>query len=44
MNDRQQRILQYVTDNQRVAVAELAGITGVSVVTVRHDLNYLEQG
>lgn len=44
MNDRQQRILQYVTENKRVPVAELADITGVSVVTVRHDLNHLEQG
>lgn len=44
MNDRQQRILQYVTDNKRVPVVELADVTGVSVVTVRHDLNYLEQG
>lgn len=44
MNERQQHILQYVTDNKRVPVAELAGMTGVSVVTVRHDLNYLEQG
>lgn len=44
MNDRQQQILQYVTDKKRVPVAELAGITGVSVVTIRHDLNHLEQG
>lgn len=44
MNSRQQLILQKVIEKGKVTVAELSGYTGVSVVTVRHDLNYLENG
>ncbi|MFD1802140.1 DNA-binding transcriptional regulator YciT [Mixta tenebrionis] len=43
MNSRQQLILQTVTENGKISVAELAKLTGVSVVTVRHDLNVLEK-
>ncbi len=44
MNQRQQSILQLVAEKKKISVNELADITGVSVVTVRHDLNFLEQG
>ncbi len=43
MNSRQQRIMQIVGDRQKVSVAELAHVTGVSLVTVRHDLSQLEK-
>ncbi|CNC66267.1 DeoR family transcriptional regulator [Yersinia pseudotuberculosis] len=43
MNARQQLILQNVIEKGKVTVAELAELTGVSVVTVRQDLNHLEQ-
>ncbi|BDH45680.1 DeoR family transcriptional regulator [Salmonella enterica subsp. enterica serovar Choleraesuis] len=43
MNSRQQFILQQVIERGRVAVVELANLTGVSEVTIRHDLNLLEQ-
>lgn len=43
MNSRQQIILQMVTDRGRVSVTDLAKKTGVSEVTIRHDLNLLEK-
>lgn len=43
MNARQQTILQLVVDRSRAGVAELAKATGVSEVTIRHDLTLLEQ-
>ena len=42
MNSRQQLILQMVIDQGRVSVVELAKTTGVSEVTIRQDLNLLE--
>lgn len=44
MNTRQQLILQNVIEQGKVSVAELAEAAGVSVVTIRHDLNYLVEG
>lgn len=43
MNLRQQTVLQRVNDNKRMSVSELAQATHVSEVTIRHDLNLLEQ-
>jgi DeoR/GlpR family transcriptional regulator of sugar metabolism len=43
MNDRQQIILQWVNDKQRISVSELSQICQVSEVTIRHDLTQLEQ-
>lgn len=43
MNDRQQIILQWVNDKQRISVNELAQVCGVSEVTIRHDLTLLEK-
>src|SRR5471030_1115253 len=43
MNDRQQLILQWVNDKQRISVSELSEICQVSEVTIRHDLTQLEQ-
>ena len=43
MNDRQQVILQWVNDKQRISVSELSEICQVSEVTIRHDLTQLEQ-
>lgn len=43
MNDRQQLILQWVNDKQRISVSELSAICQVSEVTIRHDLTQLEQ-
>lgn len=43
MNDRQQIILQWVNDKQRISVTELSDICQVSEVTIRHDLTQLEQ-
>lgn len=42
MNSRQQSILQMVTDKGQMSVADLAKVTGVSEVTIRQDLNTLE--
>lgn len=42
MNSRQQIILQMVIDQGRVSVVDLAKTTGVSEVTIRQDLNLLE--
>ncbi|KAA9000674.1 DeoR/GlpR transcriptional regulator [Affinibrenneria salicis] len=44
MNTRQQNILQVVNQRKSVSVSELAQISGVSVVTIRQDLNALERG
>jgi len=44
MNTRQQSILQRVMAEQKVSVVDLAKTLSVSVVTIRHDLDYLEQG
>ncbi len=43
MNSRQNEILQLVNDRKRVQVTELSDIIGVSGVTIRQDLNFLEQ-
>ena len=43
MIPRQNEILQIVNDRKRVQVTELSDITGVSGVTIRQDLNFLEQ-
>ena len=43
MNPRHTVILELVNEKGRVAVAELAEQVGVSEVTVRQDLNYLEE-
>jgi len=43
MKDRQKEILKIVSTKSKVAVKELANIFGISGVTVRHDLNFLEQ-
>lgn len=43
MVDRRSRILEYVIENERVDVNELAGMFAVSQVTVRKDLDQLEQ-
>lgn len=43
MNDRQKEILKIVSTKSKVSVKELANIFGISGVTVRQDLNFLEQ-
>ena len=43
MNDRQKKILKIVSQKSRAAVTELAGTLGASGVTIRQDLNALEQ-
>ncbi len=43
MADRRSRMLEYVIDNERVDVSELAGRFAVSQVTVRKDLDQLEK-
>ncbi|MFM2483991.1 DeoR family transcriptional regulator [Celerinatantimonas yamalensis] len=43
MNARRSEIIQIVNQRYRVSVTELAQHTGVSEVTIRQDLNYLEQ-
>jgi len=43
MNPRQNEILQIVNDRKRVQVTDLSNIIGVSGVTIRQDLNFLEQ-
>ncbi len=43
MNSRQSEILNLVNDRTRVQVSELSELTGVSGVTIRQDLNFLEQ-
>lgn len=43
MTPRHNEIIQLVSQRRRVMVAELATHTGVSEVTIRHDLNQLEQ-
>ncbi|GAM76199.1 transcriptional regulatory protein yciT [Vibrio ishigakensis] len=43
MNSRQNEIVQIVNDRKRVQVTELSEIIGVSGVTIRQDLNFLEQ-
>ena len=42
MNSRQQQITQIVNDNKRISVSKLSELLGVSAVTIRHDLNFLE--
>ncbi|CAK4075386.1 MULTISPECIES: DNA-binding transcriptional regulator YciT [Vibrio] len=42
MNPRQNEILQLVNDRKRIQVTELVEIIGVSGVTIRQDLNFLE--
>ena len=43
VSDRRSKILEYVIDNERVDVSELAGMFAVSQVTVRKDLDGLEK-
>lgn len=43
MNPRQNEILQLVNDRKRVQVTELSEAIGVSGVTIRQDLNFLEK-
>lgn len=43
MNSRQNEILQIVNERNRVQVIELVNMIGVSGVTIRQDLNYLEK-
>ncbi|MGY2572523.1 DNA-binding transcriptional regulator YciT [Vibrio diazotrophicus] len=43
MNARQNQIVQLVNDRKRVQVTELVELIGVSGVTIRQDLNFLEQ-
>ncbi|MDG3085916.1 DNA-binding transcriptional regulator YciT [Vibrio hannami] len=43
MNSRQNEILQLVNERKRVQVTELVETIGVSGVTIRQDLNFLEQ-
>ncbi|GAA5217113.1 DNA-binding transcriptional regulator YciT [Corallincola platygyrae] len=43
MNPRQSEILQLVNDRKRVQVTELSESLGVSGVTIRQDLNFLEK-
>ncbi len=42
MNKRQNEILEYITEHKKVEVATLSELYGVSQVTIRKDLNYLE--
>ncbi|WP_087505922.1 DeoR/GlpR family DNA-binding transcription regulator [Neiella marina] len=43
MNARQSEILQLVSERKRIQVTELVDLMGVSGVTIRQDLNLLEQ-
>lgn len=43
MNSRQNEILQIVNKRKRVQVTDLSDLVGVSGVTIRQDLNFLEQ-
>ncbi|HEY5716523.1 MAG TPA: DNA-binding transcriptional regulator YciT [Psychromonas sp.] len=43
MNSRQSEILQIVNQRKRVQVSELSDLLAVSGVTIRQDLNFLEQ-
>lgn len=43
VSDRRTKMLEYVIDNERVDVSELAGMFAVSPVTVRKDLDQLEK-
>ncbi|MFV0452954.1 MAG: DeoR/GlpR family DNA-binding transcription regulator [Propioniciclava sp.] len=43
MAGRQDRILEYVTENRRVDVTDLAAMMAVSTVTIRKDLDRLEK-
>ncbi len=43
MNPRQNKILNMVNDRKRIQVSELSEIIGVSGVTIRQDLNFLEK-
>ncbi|MBD0788289.1 DeoR/GlpR transcriptional regulator [Vibrio sp. Y2-5] len=43
MNARQNQIVQLVNDRKRIQVTELVELIGVSGVTIRQDLNFLEQ-
>ncbi|MFV0407333.1 MAG: DeoR/GlpR family DNA-binding transcription regulator [Propioniciclava sp.] len=43
MAGRQDRILEYVTENRRVDVTDLAAMMAVSAVTIRKDLDRLER-
>ncbi|GAB3525064.1 DeoR family transcriptional regulator [Photobacterium alginatilyticum] len=43
MNSRQNEILQIVNERKRVQVTDLSELVGVSGVTIRQDLNFLEQ-
>lgn len=43
MNARRSEIIQIVNQRYRITVSELSEHTGVSEVTIRQDLNYLEQ-
>ncbi len=43
MNARQNKILSVVNDRKRVQVTELSEMIGVSGVTIRQDLNFLEK-
>ncbi|GAL15419.1 transcriptional regulatory protein YciT [Vibrio astriarenae] len=42
MNPRQNEILQLVNERKRIQVTDLSDIIGVSGVTIRQDLNFLE--
>ncbi len=43
MNDRQGKILQMLTENEEISVAKLSAHFNVSAVTIRGDLDYLEE-
>ena len=43
MNERQQAIINQLIEKKEVAVNDLAEALGVSGVTIRQDLNYLEE-
>ena len=43
MNERQQEIIYTVNEVNQISVNALAEQLNVSVVTIRHDLNFLEQ-
>lgn len=42
MNPRHSQIVQMVNENKRIQVSDLSEMIGVSGVTIRQDLNYLE--
>ncbi|WP_392567098.1 DeoR family transcriptional regulator [Utexia brackfieldae] len=42
MHKRHQKILELINHRQKVSVNELSQLTDVSVVTIRHDLSYLQ--